>query len=122
MNKYIFHFRKNKKVILLFSFVRRNLIKSYYIIHENLNLNSLPPKKDIPVPFLLRKYWNVLWKEKDKIGKEFLNPSNIKIVDIQRIWEFTQIIASINSLPQFLHLNSQIPSSKSFFALNFGYI
>ena len=46
--------------------------------------------------FLLLIYWTSLWKKKGNIGIEFLNPSNLKIVNLQRVWEFTQIIASIN--------------------------
>lgn len=80
------------------SFKNKYWIENFNLLHEDLNLETLPPKNDIPVPFLLRKYWNVLWKKKENIGKEFLNPSNIHIIDIQRIWEFTQIIASINNI------------------------
>lgn len=66
----------------------------FKIFHKDLNFDCLPPK-DIPVPVLLRKYWDNLWKRKENIGKEFLNPSNINIVPLQRIWEFIHSVASI---------------------------
>lgn len=69
-------------------------MKIFNLFHEDLKLDSLPPR-DEPVPVLLIRYWESLWKNPQKFGKEYLNPSNINIVPIQRIWEFIQIVASV---------------------------
>jgi SAM-dependent methyltransferase len=76
------------------SFESEKWKKAFKLLHEDLKLNSLPPKND-PLHLLLKIYWNSLWKEKRNIGKEFLNPSNMNIIGLRRIWEYTQTIASI---------------------------
>lgn len=76
------------------SFESEYWMKIFNLLHEDLDLQLLN-QTSFPIPFLLQKYRDVLWKNKEKIGKVFLNPVNIKIVDLQRIWEYVQIIASI---------------------------
>lgn len=65
------------------------------LIHKDLNLKSLP-LKNLPLPSLLNIYWHFLWKKEENIGKEFLNPSNMHMNGLRKIWEYTQIVASIN--------------------------
>ena len=76
------------------SFKSEYWIKIFNLLHEDLDLQLLK-QNSFPIPFLLQKYRNTLWKNDEKIGQVFLNPDNIKMVDLQRIWEFVQIIASI---------------------------
>ncbi len=78
-------------------------IKIFQLIHEDLNLDILPPKDPenfenwkIQSPDILLRYWKYLWKYKGNIGEEYLNPSNIKIRGLQKIWEYTQVIACIS--------------------------
>ena len=77
------------------SFKDEEWMKYYVLFHEDLNLKCLPPSNN-PLPKLLEVYWNQLWKRKEEIGKEYLNASNIHIKSLGRIWEYIQILGSIN--------------------------
>jgi len=79
------------------SFKSEYWIKIFNLLHEDLDLNFLN-QTSYPIPLFLRIYRDVLWKNKEKIGKVFLNPLNIKTVDLWRIWEYVQVIASIYSV------------------------
>ena len=84
------------------------MMKIFNIFHEDLKLDSLPPK-DAPTPVLLKRYWEGLWKNPQKIGNEYLNPSNINIVPIQRIWEFIQIVTSV------CHISNETLKKKKYY-------
>ena len=77
------------------SFKDNDWMKYYVLFHEDLNLKCLPPNNN-PLPRLLDIYWNDLWKYKEEIGREYLNASNIHIKALGRIWEYIQILGSIN--------------------------
>jgi len=77
------------------SFKDTDWMKYYALFHEDLNLKCLPPNNN-PLPKLLDVYWNELWKCKEEIGKEYLNASNIHIKSLGRIWEYIQILGSVN--------------------------
>jgi len=96
------------------SFKSEYWIKIFNLLHEDLDLDLLN-QKSFPIPFLLVKYRDVLWKNKEKIGKVFLNPVNIKIVDLQRIWEYVQIIASI------YHFSNNNLNDKKILSLGAGF-
>jgi len=96
------------------SFKSEYWIKIFNLLHEDLDLHLLN-QKSFPIPFLLLKYRDVLWKNKEKIGRVFLNPDNIKIVDLQRIWEYVQIIASI------YHFSNNNLNNKKILSLGAGF-
>jgi SAM-dependent methyltransferase len=77
------------------TFKDKDWMRYYVLFHEDLDLKCLPPN-DQPLPKLLDVYWNDLWKCKEDIGKEYLNASNIHIKSLGRIWEYIQILGSIN--------------------------
>jgi len=77
------------------SFKSEYWMKNFKLLHEDLDLQLLN-QITFPIPFLFQKYCEDLWRDKKKIGNVFLNPDNIKIVGLHRIWEYVQIIASIN--------------------------
>ena len=96
------------------SFKSEYWIKIFNLLHEDLDLQLLK-QTSFPIPFLLQKYRDTLWKNKEKIGKVFLNPDNIKIVELQRIWEFVQIIASI------YHFSNNNINNKKILSLGAGF-
>lgn len=96
------------------SFKSEYWMKIFNLLHEDLDLQLLN-QTSFPIPFLLQKYRDVLWKNKEKIGKVFLNPVNIKIVDLQRIWEYVQIIASI------YHFSNNNLNNKKILSLGAGF-
>lgn len=77
------------------SFTIKEWLKSYNQLHEDLKLNCLPPK-NLPSPVLLDIYWRYLWKEEKNINRELLNPQNLHIKMLGRVWEYIQIIYSIS--------------------------
>jgi SAM-dependent methyltransferase len=77
------------------SFNIKEWLRSYNQLHENLKINCLPPK-NLPSPVLLDIYWRYLWKEEKNINKEFLNPQNLHIKMLGRVWEYIQIVYSIS--------------------------
>ncbi|NVM36612.1 MAG: hypothetical protein HWN81_13535 [Candidatus Lokiarchaeota archaeon] len=96
------------------SFKSEYWIKMFNLLHEDLDLDLLN-QTSFPIPFLLVKYRDVLWKNKEKIGKVFLNPINIKTVDLWRIWEYVQIIASI------YHFSNNNLNNKKILSLGAGF-
>ena len=84
------------------------------MLHEDLDLQLLN-QVSFPIPFLLQKHRDTLWKNKEKIGKVFLNPDNIKIVDLQRIWELVQVIANI------YHFSNNNLKNKKILSLGTGF-
>ncbi|KKN29819.1 hypothetical protein LCGC14_0840240 [marine sediment metagenome] len=96
------------------SFKSEYWIQIFNLLHEDLDLDLLN-QKSFPIPFLLQKYRDTLWKHKEKIGKVFLNPDNIKIVGLHRIWEFVQIIASI------YHFSDNNLNNKKILSLGAGF-
>ncbi len=96
------------------SFKSEYWIQICNLLHEDLDLDLLN-QKSFPIPFLLQKYRDVLWKNKEKIGKVFLNPLNIKIVGLQRIWEYVQIIASVH------HFSNKNLNNKKILSLGAGF-
>ena len=60
------------------SFNSEYWVKIFNLLHEDLDLQLLH-QVSLPLPFLMQKYRDTLWKNKEKIGRVFLNPDNIKI-------------------------------------------
>lgn len=65
----------------------------FEILHDDLDYDATNYKESFPS--LSWTYWYYLWNLNEKTEGQFLNPTNMKIAKLHRIWEYVQTIACI---------------------------
>jgi len=75
------------------SFNSKFWVKIFDLVHDDLDYSVF--KEKYPYPFLLWIYWYYLWKNEGKTEGKFLNPTNMKIPKLHKIWEYIQTVAII---------------------------